>query len=236
MHDAKIHMRFTTLTVAVGLACGAAAANASLVLLGPADIQSPDSTNTLLTITSPNSTSTEEGAVALTSAGALSVSGNTVGINQTRTLAEIGTTTASDLRIVFNATEPGSASGITLEDLVLTLQPASGASTPAMNFTSGTFTPVDFASTLPGIGNSGYVFALNPAQTVLAQAAIDAGANVVGLSARASSATGGSETFFVTTNAGLQSVVGPVPEPGTLTLLASGVIAAGVAARRRKQR
>ena len=220
------------------LLVAAGASHASLVFLGTADLNGTGlgAVNTVLTITSPGSSTSESGSVGLSATGSTTTTGNTTAITQTRTLAQAGTTTAANLRIVFNAAEPTPGSDITLTSLVLTLQPASGATTPGLNFNSGAFTPITFNTTQPGIGNAGFVFGLDAPQAAAAQAAINAGASVIGLSAAATNATGGPETFFVTSVTGAPPVVGAVPEPGTMALLASGLFAIGGIARRKKSR
>lgn len=231
--------------VAAALLAGAGAAHADLIFLGQADMQGTGlgAVNTILTIQSPGSSTTASGSVGLTGTGAPAGGGDTIAISQTRTIAQSGATNAGNLRIVFNAQEPGNAAAnsITLNQLVMTLYSPTG--TPL--FTSGPLggAPINFSATQVGTGNAGFVFGLNPAQTAQAQAAAfggaNFGANVIGLSATVTNATGGPETFFVTNvggQGGLPPIVGPIPEPGTIALLSTGLLAMGGMARRRKQR
>lgn len=219
--------RLTAIAVGGALALGAGLANASLVFLGTQDIGGAGlgAVRTVLTVQSPGASTTEAGSVSLNTSGTQVTTGNTIAITQTRTLTQVGTTNASLLRVIFNAVEPTPGSDITLNDLRLTLQPASGATTAALNFNSGAFTPITLNTTQPGIGNAGFIFGLDATQAAQAQAAINAGASVLGLSASLTNATGGPETFFVTA----------VPEPGTMALLASGLLAFGGIARKRRK-
>lgn len=221
------------------LALGAVSAQASLVLVGPEDFAGTGlgAVNTILTISSPANASFESGGVAFGDVTTGDVkTGNSQ--TQTRTLGELGITSAANLRIVFNALEPGNdANGITLSDLVLTIYSATGT----VLFTSGAFSSQTFADTQTGAGNSGFVFALDAAQQAAAALAFGAGfgSNVVGLSASAGcnagspsgclGATGGFETFFVA-NSG---PVAAIPEPETYTMLLAGLGVIGMLARRR---
>ena len=245
--ERKAVNRFIRKFVAPGgaalLALATMSAHASLVLLGPEDFGGTGlgAVNTVLTINSPANTTFESGSVAFGDV----TSGNTMNGNsqtQTRTLGELGITSASTLRVVFNALEPNDAGsgGVSLDDLVLTIYSPNGD----VLFTSQPFTGIDFADTFSGAGNSGFVFALDAAQQAAAAAAFGAGFanNVVGLSATAGcsasspascqGATGGFETFFVANS----STVAAIPEPNTYLLLFAGLGAIGIAARRRSER
>jgi len=232
-------------------ACAAAAAlmtgtlvHADLVPIGGEDFQGAGlgSVNTVLTINSPGSSTFATGGVSfgdVVTGDAMTGGSQT----QTRTLGELGITSASTLRVVFNPQEPGGdASGITLQDLQLSIFSPTGS----VLFTSGSFTSQTFASTLPGVGNASlFVFALDAAQQVEAAAAFGAAfeSNIVGLSASVGcgpvapegclGATGGFETFFVA-NAG--GTVPPIPEPGTYSLLLAGLAMTVWLGRRRSRR
>ena len=152
---------------------------------------------------------------------------------QTRSISSLGLTSAADIRVVFNALEPGNEQSISLTNLQLSIYSPSGG----LLFNSGVFTPVNFADTFTGAGNSGFVFALDSAQAAAAQAAAFAGggfgSNLIGLTAAASNATGGLETFFVASGGG--GVTTPIPEPETYALMLAGLGALGFVAKRRRK-
>jgi hypothetical protein len=229
--------------LAIAFLAGAGVAHADLVLLGQVDMQATGlgEPHTLLTIHNPASTMNESGWVGLNGGGEPIFIGNiTQALSHTRTIAQSGATTASNLRLVVNAQEPQvpEVSDITLDSLVITIYSPTGATL----FTSGRLAngPLSLLNTQSGAASVGYVFGLNPAQAAQAQVLAFSGAsfasNVIGLSATASNATGGPETFFVSNVGALPPLVGPIPEPGTMVLLASGLLAIGGAARRRKNR
>ncbi|MDB5808897.1 MAG: hypothetical protein JWN94_1019 [Betaproteobacteria bacterium] len=213
-------------TAALGLINSA---HASLIAANPTDVNGAGlgAVNTVLTITSPNSTSTETGAVSWNGTTAVT-SGDTQAQTSSPTIGSLGITSAAQLRITFNAAEP-SADSINLTNFVLTIFSPTGTAL----FNSGAFTPITFASTNPGVGNAGFVFRLDDAQAAAAQtAAFGAGFanNRIGLSASATDATGGLETFFVSQS------VGAVPEPEAYGMLLSGLGLLAFIARRRRSK
>lgn len=219
--------------------------HASLILAGPAPTGGAGlgSELTLLTLQSPNNTTTETGAVtrSTTMTGDV-ITGNAMTGNSqtlTRTLGEAGITKATDLSIIFNAVEPGTVAGgengVTLSNLALSIYSPTGV----LLFNSGAFKPESFNVTFNGAGNAGYEFKLDASQAADAQMfafLADFSQNRVGLTATATDATGGFETFFLQNHpvaAGGGGAGNAVPEPGPMALLGVGLLAL-LATMRRK--
>lgn len=157
--------------------------------------------NTVLTIQNQAGSTTESGCVAFN--GTMDVvgpaacpagvsGGDEVGVNQTRTVAELGLSSAFNLRLVFNASEDGDRA-ITLENLVLRIFSPDGT----VLFSSEPFDPVLFEQAFRGTGTSGFVFRLDTQQAAQANQFFANGQNRIGLAASASGVGGGSETFYV---------------------------------------
>lgn len=203
-------------------------ADAQLIYLGSQDFSGTGlgAVNTVLTI---QNSGTESGSVGLDNLGNQIITGDAkTGASQTqvRSLSSLGINAASDLRVVFNADEPGTVAGngIDLTNLVISIFSPTGS----LLFESGAFNPISFADTYNGIGNAGFVFGLDGTQASLAQSTAfsgNYGLNLVGLSATASQAAGGPDTFFVTN-------VSAVPEPSTYSMLALGLLGIGFLRRR----
>jgi hypothetical protein len=236
----RLSARSTALAAAALVTLAAAPAHAMLVLVAPQDFDGTGlgAVSTVLTLTSPDNSSFESGSVGRSADGSSDVvEGDAMtGASQslTRSIDSVGITSASDLRVVFNAVEPGNAGaqGITLNDLVLSIFSPTGQ----VLFSSGSLaSAIDFGDTFTGAGNSGFVFALDAAQAAAAQAAAFGagfGANLIGLSASLSDATGGPETFFVASAGG---VTAPIPEPQTYALMLAGLGALGLVSWRRRR-
>ena len=208
--------------VALALAVFAGPAQSSLVLVAPEDFAA--TVSTVLTLQSPGNSSFEAGSVGrVEGIGSDLILGDAkTGSDKTltRSLSSLGISSAADLRVAFQALEPGNdAKDISLIDLQLSIFSPTGA----LLFASGEFAPIDFADTTTGAGSAGFVFGLDKNQAVQAQALAfggDFANNLIGLSARIANATGGAETFY----AGHGGVMSPVPEPETYALMLSGLV------------
>ena len=231
--------RSSKLGLAVAAALGfASSANASLTMLAAEDFPGTGlgTVNTILTIQSPANTSTENGLVTWNGTADV-ISGATAltGASQTltRSLTDLGITSAANLRVVFNAAEPG-GDAITLNSLTLTIYNANGTTF----FTAPLDHPYDFANTQTGTGNSGFVFGLTSQEAGQLQTLLNPlGGNFsslrAGLGAAASNATGGNETFFIANSTALPPTA--IPEPETYAMILAGLGMLGFIARRRKR-
>ncbi|HEV2101861.1 MAG TPA: hypothetical protein VGR58_03690 [Candidatus Acidoferrum sp.] len=124
---------------------------------------------------------------------------------------------ASNLAIVFNSDQPGGGV-VSLSRLVFALFNANGQ----VGFATGTSSQLFSTESTPGMGTSGWEFVLDPTQAAQAQAAIDAGYNLFGLSATVANSLGGPESFYL-----INRPTTSMPEPSILWLLGAGLVLAG---------
>jgi hypothetical protein len=223
-------------------------ARADTVFVGPVDMSGTGfgAVNTVMTMQALGTQmgSVESGCVGVSDSGRLNTTvqwlqqhhqtdpdlcqgGNTGGYekppsnfphNQTLTVSN-----AANIGVVFNSDQPA-GSTVSLSNLVFALFNANGQ----VGFTSGPSSRV-FSSTEsePGIGNSGWEFALDPTQAAAAQLAITAGYDLFGLSATVTDSYGGPETFYLVNKSAIH-----VREPSTLCLLGVGIfLIAGIRRR-----
>jgi len=140
--------------------------------------------------------------------------------------ADRGITTASDIGILFNATEPG-GDGISVLDLTLKF------------FLNGTLVgAIDgqqtFASTEPGNGVAGFVFRVDQLQTAYVNSLLALGNIQFALESTLANSSGGPESFRLVKLGGGSSGGGglAIPEPLSLLLFGMAALALGWRTRR----
>jgi|KBSSwiStaDraftv2_1062776.scaffolds.fasta_scaffold63593_3 hypothetical protein len=148
------------------------------------------------------------------------------------TLASLGWNSASDVRLTFNASEPGSDS-INIPAGSLTLTFYSG-NTSVFSITNAN--DLFFATTNPGTGNIGFSIGVSPDELTDVNSAVFSLSNYqdlrIGLSAGLTMAGGGQEDFSAL-------LAAPVPGPIVGSGLPALILACGglfALARRRRQR
>ena len=134
--------------------------------------------------------------------------------------------TASDLRFVFNASQPHGGS-ISLTDLMVnfygtTSTPIFTASIPAGSL------PLTLTSTQQGPGNSGFVFELSSSEAAALQPLLSS-VTQIGAGFSATGASGGQDTLF------LETAPNVVPEP-RMTGIATIVLLTGMLIAGRRKR
>ena len=140
------------------------------------------------------------------------------------TTASLGITTASDIGILFNATDPG-GDGVNLLDLTLKFYNSAGTLLGAIDG-SRTFT-----STETGNGSAGFVFDVSSDELAYVNAILGGGGNIyMALEATIGDAESGPESFTIFN---LHSPPN-VPEPATWAMMLLGFGGIGLAMRRRR--
>jgi hypothetical protein len=143
------------------------------------------------------------------------------------TTGSLGITTASQIGVLFNATEPG-GDEISVTDLTLKFYTAEGSFLGAIDGSH------DFADSNPGNGVAGFTFVVDGAQQAFVDGLLAAGGagTTLALEASTESFAGGPETFLIY-NLAATPPVPAIPEPGTYAMFMAGLGVVGFMARRR---
>lgn len=144
------------------------------------------------------------------------------------TTGTLGITTASQIGVLFNASEPNGNS-VNVTDLTLKFYTSAGTFLGAIDGGA------EFATSNPGNGVAGFTFVIDAAQQATVDGWLAAGGATTRLALEASITgfAGGPETFLIY-NLAPDTPVVAIPEPGTYALMFAGLGAVGFVARRRR--
>lgn len=134
------------------------------------------------------------------------------------TLGSLGITSASQLVIVFDATEPA-GNLITVDQLVLKFYSSSGVLLQVHTLAA----PVTFDTTTPGNGKTDYTFVPDAAQAQEAQAIVSPSARVAQESSL-SQVKAGPESFLCASSERLGVTIASIPEPTSLALMGAELL------------
>lgn len=145
------------------------------------------------------------------------------------TTGSLGITSASQIGVLFNATEP-SGDSINVLDVTLKFYTAAGGFLGAIDGQQ------DFASSNPGNGVAGFTFTVSADEQSFVNGLLAAGGagTTLALEATLGNYASGPESFLIYN---LGGTTAPIPEPGTYALLLAGLGVMGfVASRQRRGR
>ena len=144
------------------------------------------------------------------------------------TTGSLGITTANQIAVLFNATEPNSDS-INVTDLTLKFFTSTGTFLGAIDGQQ------NFASSFAGNGVAGFTFVVDQAQQTFVNSllALGGAGTKLALEASITNFAGGPESFLIyNLSTGAPNPPFVIPEPTTVALLGLGLL--GFAASRRK--
>lgn len=149
------------------------------------------------------------------------------------TTGSLEITTASQIGILFNATEPGTAGGvgnsINVLDITLKFFSSGGTLLGAIDGNQ------NFPDTVSGNGSAGFTFVVAQDQQAYVNGLLLQGGRTtrLALEARLGDFAAGPDTFLIYNLGG--GVTAPIPEPETYALMLAGLGLVGFMARRRKR-
>jgi hypothetical protein len=135
------------------------------------------------------------------------------------TLVDLGITSASQIQIIFDATQGGGGS-VTIADLTLKFYDANGGIVGAIDGSQV------FASTVPGNGGAGFAFRVSDDELAQVNSFL-ASTSRLALEASFTGAGDGPESFFIRNGGGIPGDDTGVPEPGTWMMLGGGFFSFG---------
>ena len=143
------------------------------------------------------------------------------------TIGALGITSASQIGILFNGTEP-KGNEVNVTDLTLKFYTSGGTFLGAIDGSH------DFLNSNPGNGVAGFTFVVDTGEQAYVNGLLATGGagTTLALEASIQSFSGGPETFLIY-NLGATA---PVPEPGTYALMLAGLGVIGFVVRRRTPR